>query len=128
MVETALKSPEPTAPSHIPHLEDMSGAGPLAFSRASEITSDKNRIASISLQMNDKLKKNPGIESVWVEDQGKQINVYINTRDVLNATLDSIFDVRLVLSSQYPHLFFDFELNPVDLDQKQIDHHIQRLI
>jgi len=113
MVETALKSPEPTAPSHIRRQEDMPVDDPLAFSRASEITSDKNRIASISLQMNDKLKKNSGIESVWVEDLEKQINVYINTRDVLNATLDSIFDVRLALSSQYPHLVFDFELNPV---------------
>lgn len=128
MVETALTSVEPLAPSPIRHQGDLPVAGSSAFSRTSEITLEKNRIESIFLPMKDKLKKNPGIEAVWVEDLGEQINVYVDTRDVLNRTLDSIFDMRLALSSQYPHLFFDFKLNPVDLGQKQIENHIQRLI
>lgn len=76
----------------------------------------------------DKLKNQEGIEAVWFEDRGKQFNIYVMTKDVRNSTLDPIFDARLALSSQYPYISFNFELNPVDLEQKQIDHHIQRLI
>jgi hypothetical protein len=91
----------------------------------SDSTSATTRIFS---QIKDKLVNQKGIESVWVEDRGKQINVYIMTRDVRNSTLDPIFDARLALYSQYPYVSFNFELNPVDLEQKQIDNYIQRLI
>jgi hypothetical protein len=91
----------------------------------SDSTSVTERVFS---QLTDKLKNQEGIEAVWFEDRGKQFNVYVMTKDVRNSTLDPIFDARLALSSQYPYISFNFELNPVDLEQKQIDNHIQRLI
>jgi hypothetical protein len=108
--------------------DDMLIAQTLAFIQASDSDSDKNRIASIALQIKDKLEDKPGIEAVWLEDLGKQINVYINTKDVRNATLDPIFDARLALNSEYPYISFDFALNPVDLEQKELDNLVQRLI
>ncbi|MCI0613490.1 hypothetical protein L0244_10920 [bacterium] len=91
----------------------------------SDSTSATDRIFS---QIKDKLKNQKGIEAVWIEDRGKQINVYIMTKDVRNSTLDLIFDARLALYSQYSYISFNFELNPVDLEQKQLDNYIQRLI
>lgn len=82
----------------------------------------------IFAQIKDKLRDQKSIEAVWIEDRGKQINVYVNTTDVRNATLDPIFDAQLALYSQYPYISFNFELNPVDLEQKQLDNHLQRLI
>jgi hypothetical protein len=91
---------------------------------------DNSRVARIAAQIKDKIKNQVGIgiESVWLEDLGKQINVYVMTNDVRDSTLDPIFDARLALNSEYPHISFDFELNPIDLEQKQLDNLIQRVI
>jgi hypothetical protein len=62
---------------------------------------------------------------VWFEDRGNRINVFIVTKDVRNSTLDPIFEARLALYSQYPYISFNFELNPVDLEQKQLDNYFQ---
>ncbi len=82
----------------------------------SDSTSATERISS---QIKDKLKNLQGIESVWFEDRGKQINVFIVTKDVRNSTLHPIFDAQYELESMYKHLSFNFEVNSLNLEEKQ---------
>lgn len=66
------------------------------------------------------LSNHPSIESVWLEDLGKEVNVLIITKDVRNATLDPIFDAKMAMRNHYPYVKFNFELNPVDFEKKII--------
>lgn len=70
----------------------------------------------------------PGIESVWIEDLGKEVNVLIITKDVRNATLDPIFDAKMAMLNHYPYVKFSFELNPVDFEKKLSYNQIQRIV
>ncbi|NUO82788.1 hypothetical protein HUU05_22175 [candidate division KSB1 bacterium] len=69
-----------------------------------------------------------GIESVWIEDLGKEVNVLIITKDVRNATLDPIFDAKMAMLNHYPYVKFNFELNPVDFEKKLFYNQIQRIV
>jgi hypothetical protein len=74
------------------------------------------------------LSNHSGIESVWIEDLGKEVNVLIMTKDVRNATLDPIFDAKMAMLNHYPYVKFNFELNPVDFEKKLSYNQIQRIV
>ncbi len=79
-------------------------------------------------KIKSKLANQPKIESVWLEDLGKKINVLINTEDVRNTTLHPIFDAQYALESEFKNLSFHFEINPLDLEEKQKYNQVIRLI
>jgi len=49
------------------------------------------------------------------------------TNNIRNATLYPVFDVQYDLESEFEHLTFHFDINPLDLEQMQAANRIQRL-
>lgn len=90
--------------------------------------SDTFQTHKISSAIKPILSDRPGIESVWIEDLGKEVNVLIITKDVRNATLDPIFDAKMAMLNHYPYVKFNFELNPVDFEKKLSYNQIQRIV
>lgn len=98
------------------------------FSKDTSNKTSDAEIDNISSNLKANLSNRSGIESVWLEDLGKQINVIIETKDVRDATLDPIFDARIEIMQKYPYLSFNFELNPVDFEQKLLDNKIRNIL
>lgn len=98
------------------------------FSKDTSNKTSDGEIDNISSNLKANLSNRSGIESVWLEDLGKQINVIIETKNVRNSTLDPIFDARIDVMQKYPYLSFNFELNPVDFEQKLFANKIRRIL
>jgi hypothetical protein len=81
----------------------------------------------LGLRISEKLKPIAGLESAWLEDLGRTIYVYVVVNDFSNATLHPIFDAQYEVESEFEHLTFHFEINPVDLEEMQAANRIRRL-
>ncbi len=86
-----------------------------------------SQIEQITSQIRERLQPIAGVESAWLEDLGRTINVYIATNNVRNATLYPVFDAQYDIESEYEHITFHFWVNPVDLEQIQTSPRIRRL-
>ena len=81
----------------------------------------------IALQLKERLKLIAGVESAWLEDLGGGIYIYVVVNDFSNATLHPVFDAQYDLESEFMHIAFHFEINPIDLEQMQSSNRIQRV-
>lgn len=86
--------------------------------------SEREQIAS---QIRERLQPIAGVESAWLEDLGRTINVYIATNNVRNATLYPVFDAQYDIESEYEHISFHFLVNHVDPEHIQTSDQIRRL-
>lgn len=75
-----------------------------------------------------KLQNLKGINSVWLEELGKKIYVYIDASDTGKSTLHPIFDAQYDVEEEYPDFSFHFRVDSRELESKRTEKRLMRII
>ncbi len=99
----------------------------LDFYSASKSTCDSLNEDSLRELLKKNLDTVRGIQSVWMEDYGKELKIIFITDNVLNQTIYPILNFKYALQDKYEFLTMNFEINPLDFAERQIYHRMKRI-
>jgi len=101
------------------------GAADHIYTAASESVAEKDGLA---LVLKTKFKNLAPVHSVWLEDLGKTVYVYIDAADTGKSTLHSIFNAQYDIEEEYPLLAFHFRVDSLELQTKSVNTRLRRII